>query len=244
MNLVIDIGNTRTKYAIFKDTTEIFSESSTDNLVERISRLKIKYPEIEKAILSATGVVKSSYADACKHMFDLFLEFSPQTPLPFSCLYKTRETIGPDRLAAIAGAKVLYPAKNVLVIDAGTAITFDLKTGTNEYPGGNISPGLSMRFKALNQFTHKLPLVEPSTTSTLLGDTTQQAILNGVVNGAVLEIDGMIDLLEKIYEDLTVILTGGDAQFFDHMLKKRIFVVQNLVSLGLNSILNYNAPDK
>jgi type III pantothenate kinase len=244
MNLIIDIGNTRTKYAIYKDKAEIFTDFSINTSVENLNKIKINYPAIKKTIICATGPVTGYFLDECRNLFHPILEFNQQTMLPFKCLYKTRETIGLDRLAAVAGAKYLYPDKNVLIIDAGTAITYDLKTKSNEFPGGNISPGLTMRFKALHNFTHKLPLVELSKNATLLGNSTQQAILNGVVNGAVLEIDGMIGLTEKIYEDLTIILTGGDAPFFDYMLKKTIFVVQNLVSIGLNTILNYNVPDK
>ncbi len=243
MNLIIDIGNTRTKYSVFDKDIEVFSDAVSICNIDRIRQLKSDFPKISNAIISSTGLLPEGIIDGCKKIFNFFLKFNPSTPLPFSSDYKTPTTIGADRLAGIAGAQKKFPDKNVLIIDAGTAITFDLKTKTNIHKGGNISPGLKMRFKSLHEYTHALPLVEATDISGYLGLSTREAILNGVILGMMSEIEGTIDLLSPIYEDLTIILTGGDAPFFEIRLKRTIFVIQNLVSQGLNSILNYNVPD-
>jgi type III pantothenate kinase len=243
MNLIIDIGNSRTKFAVFDNNVELYAEAFQDCTFGKVKELKQKFPAIDKSIISATGQLPEGFIENCKSVVEFVFVFNSAVPLPFKSEYSTPQTVGLDRLAGIAGAQALFPRKNVLVIDMGTAITYDIKTSEEIYPGGNIAPGMHMRFKALNQFTHKLPLVEPSGNTTLIGDSTNSAILNGVINGIRYEIEGMIAECERNYEDLTIILTGGDAPLFDYKLKKTIFVVQNLVSVGLNSILNYNAPN-
>jgi type III pantothenate kinase len=110
----------------------------------------------------------------------------------------------------------------------------------DEYLGGNISPGLEMRFKALNQFTARLPLLKPEEEFSLIGQSTNEAIINGVQNGLIFEIQGYIQKLEEAYPDLLIIVTGGNAGFFEYLLKKTIFVVSNLTLIGLNTILEYN----
>ena len=241
MNLIIDIGNSRTKYAIFEHSEEIHFESSTIPEIPKIRKLKIDFQSISQTIISATGNVSEDFIRYCQSIFPKVLVFSYKTQLPFRFEYKTPATIGLDRLAGIAGAQKLFPDKNVLIIDVGTAITFDVKNSNNIFRGGNISPGMMMRFKALNKFTDKLPLVTPNEKTSFLGDSTNQAIANGVINGIIYEIEGMIAETEKKYNDLTVILTGGDTSFFDNKLKKTIFVFQNLINIGLDIILNYNA---
>lgn len=243
MNLIIDIGNTRTKYSVFNGNIEVHSEAHSENKIDWVTHLNTKFSSLDYCIISATGEFSDDFVHQCKSKIKKILVFDSSTRIPFETEYKTPATLGLDRLAGIAGAQVLYPKNNVLVISLGTAITFDIKTNTNIYRGGNISPGMKMRFRALNQFTHKLPLVEPNELITLLGDSTNQAILNGVVNGIIFEIEGMISETRKIYKDLTIILSGGDAPFFDNKLKKPIFVVPNLVSTGLNTILQYNAAN-
>jgi type III pantothenate kinase len=243
MNLIIDIGNTRTKFAVFDGAKEVHSEAHNENKIEWVTQLVAKFPALEYCIISATGELTDDFVHHCKSVFKKVLVFNTSISVPFTIEYKTPETLGLDRLAGIAGAQVFFQNKNVLIISLGTAITFDIKTSTNIYKGGNISPGMKMRFMALNRFTHKLPLVEPAEEPTLIGASTNQAILNGVINGIIFEIEGMITETDKIYKDLTIILTGGDTPFFDNKLKKTIFVVPNLVSIGLNTILHYNAAN-
>jgi type III pantothenate kinase len=243
MNLIIDIGNSRTKYSVFDDKTEVSSYSENILTTKTIETILKKHTYINKCILSATGHIPENIINFLNQNIKYCLQFSHRTPLPFHSEYKTIETLGLDRLAAVSGANVLHPGENVLIIDLGTAITYDLKNEANIHLGGNISPGMHLRFKALNEFTNKLPLVNPNNGPTLIGLSTVEAIENGVLHGIISEIDAFIDEIESLYNNLTIILTGGDAQFFVNKLKKTIFVVQNLVSTGLNSILSHNAEN-
>ncbi len=137
----------------------------------------------------------------------------------------------------------LYPGNNVLIVDFGTAITFDFVSAEGEFLGGNISPGAATRFRALHHFTDTLPLCSfpQQEKPTLLGDSTRSAIESGVVNGIVYEIEGYIRDLEQRYEDLRIVFTGGESDFFAKRLKNTIFATYDLVAYGLNRILEYNA---
>jgi len=148
--------------------------------------------------------------------------------------------LGKDRIAAVTGAWSMFPAKNILAIDAGTCITYDLITSNGEYLGGGISPGIRMRFQAMHTFTGKLPLVEPEDFDELIGRSTRESLLSGVYNGVMAEISELIRLYGKKFDDLTVILTGGDHVFLHNKLKISIFAVPELVLLGLNEIFDYN----
>jgi type III pantothenate kinase len=140
------------------------------------------------------------------------------------------------------GAYTIYPGRSVLVIDAGTAITYDVVTSDGEYLGGNISPGMEIRFKSLNRYTNRLPLLErPQEQPSLVGNSTREAIQAGIVNGIVFEMDGFIGAIGQNYPKLQVVLTGGDAKYFEGKLKSSIFVHLNLNLIGLNRILEHNA---
>ncbi len=242
MNLIIDIGNSRTKISVFDNEKEVFNTSEPFSNFTNIEIIQKKY-DIKRCILSASGHIPEGFCKKLDHSFDYLLTFDQRTPLPFESNYKTPESIGLDRLAGIAGANVLFKSEDVLIIDAGTAITFDVKDKNGIHLGGNISPGMQMRFKALHNFTEKLPLVRANNDVGLLGLTTNEAILDGVVNGIIYEMEGYMNRLSDNYDNLTVILTGGDAHFFVNKLKKTIFVVRNLVCTGLNSILLYNVEE-
>lgn len=240
MNLVIDIGNTRIKLAVFNDYDLMFNVPLDELKVDHLQLLVDEYPQLNKAILSSVR----DYPDEVRHFlsssFSHFIEFSHLTPVPVVNLYKTPETLGVDRLAAAIGASCLFPGENLLVIDAGTAVTYDLVTKNNEYLGGNISPGLGIRFKALNHFTGKLPLVTPQMEFPPMGTDTESAIRAGVQLGLIFEAEQTIQYFNTIYANLRVILSGGDAEFFDKNLKNTIFVQFNLALYGLNKVLEYN----
>jgi type III pantothenate kinase len=240
MNLIIDIGNTRTKFSVFNHGEEMISVPVDEFLPSHIGVLLKEHPSIEKVILSTVKDYSQELKKQLQQNFKTFIELDTQTPLPFENCYKSKDTLGKDRLAAAAGAYQLYPNKNVLVIDAGTAITYDLVNGKGQYLGGNISPGLEMRFKALNQFTGRLPLVEKKDFGKLFGKTTEEAIRAGVQHGVVFEVDKAIDTFKEFYKNLNVIITGGDANFFDKKLKNSFFVHFNLIAIGLNRILEHN----
>jgi type III pantothenate kinase len=240
MNLVIDIGNTRTKFSVFNRGEVLITVPVEAFNASHIRVLKEEYDELDKVILSAVKDYPGELRKALEKEFDTFLELNASTPLPIENCYKTKETLGKDRIAAVVGAFDLYPATNILVIDAGTAITYDLLTADGKYLGGNISPGIEMRFKALHEFTGKLPKTEPAEYNKLYGTTTIEAIRAGVQNGTVYEIDTTISSFKEYYKNLKVIITGGNAEFFDNKLKNSFFVHFNLTSLGLNRILEHN----
>jgi len=240
MNLVIDIGNTRTKFSVFNRGEVLITVPVDEFLPSHIDVLQLEYDGLDKVILSTVKDYSEELKTALQSKFSTFIELDANTPLPVENGYQTKETLGKDRIAAVVGAFDLYPNTNVLVIDAGTAITYDLLTSEGKYLGGNISPGIEMRYKALNQFTGRLPKVEQADYRKLFGTNTEEAIRAGVQNGTVYEIDTTISTFKEFYTNLKVIITGGDAQFFDNKLKNSFFVHFNLTSLGLNRILEYN----
>jgi len=197
--------------------------------------------KVQNIILSTVGrPVDPTWESEMDRRF-YFLRLDHQTPLPIVNSYGTPETLGKDRLAAIVGAWQLYPKENCLVIDTGTCITYDLLSADGVFLGGNISPGLSIRYRAMHEFTANLPLVSRMEPDDPIGQSTVSAMRNGAQLGASLEIDGFVKLFRKKFGSLRVILTGGDADFFAKVVKSEIFVNPDLVLLGLNKILTYNA---
>jgi type III pantothenate kinase len=241
-NLVIDIGNTRTKAGVFESgellETKVFQSTEKSDL-----RVWVEQNQVEHAIISIVG--QAPDAQLMEWLYKSFnlLKLDWSTPLPFQNQYGTPKTLGKDRIAAVAGAWNRFPGCNSLVIDAGTCITYDLITAEGIYPGGNISPGISMRFKALEAFTAGLPLIAAGHTAQLTGNSTETAIRNGVQFGVLWEIESAICAFEAEWPELNVLLTGGDAVFFEKKLKNCIFVVPNLVLEGLNKILIYNVEN-
>jgi type III pantothenate kinase len=171
-----------------------------------------------------------------------FVMLGSKTQLPFKNLYATPETLGNDRVAAVAGAQSLFPGRDVLVIDAGTSITYDLLTAKGEYRGGGISPGLQMRFDALHTLTSKLPLIkaEREKEIILIGNSTKTAILSGIQNGVLQEVDGIIECYKADFPGIKTLICGGDNKYFDKYLKNNIFAAPNLVLQGLMKILQFN----
>jgi len=240
MNLTIDIGNTRSKIAIIQQNEIIETITENELSVTVINKIFSKYSEIKSVILSTVKDVNPEIISFLKSKSNYFIDLNKDTPIPIENLYKTKLTLGKDRLAAIIGANNIFSNTSVLVIDMGTAITFDFINNKNQYLGGTISPGMEMRFKALNKFTGKLPLLNKNEDYNIIAETTASAIISGVQNGIIFETDSYINELKEQYEDLKVILTGGDAIFFDKKLKNTIFVNLNLNFIGLNRILEYN----
>ncbi|MBC8487808.1 MAG: type III pantothenate kinase [Bacteroidetes bacterium] len=246
MKLVIDYGNTLIKTALFRDESMIdlrlcnnLSSEQLNMLIDEFEYKNSEYKPIEYAIFSSVV----NYADDIKTILSNrfnFIELNFKTPLPVTIKYKTPETLGNDRIAAVVAASGLFPSTDLLVIDAGTCITYDFINSKSEYIGGGITPGIDMRFKALNNFTGKLPLVSKTDNAALTGNTTQRSIQSGVLNGIVAEINGIIDRYKHEFPSIKIIFTGGDVNYFDRKLKNDIFAVSNLVLKGLNIILDYN----
>ncbi len=239
MKLIIDIGNTYSKIAVIENKKVLNFLKIKDIQLKDIE-LFVKNKNIDAAIISSVVFhsenITAFIKDKC-----FVIELNKETPIPISNLYKTPDSLGKDRLAAAVGAYSLFPEDNVLIIDAGTCIKYDFKSCLNEYLGGAISPGLKMRLKSLHDFTAKLPLCTPIKINKLIGSTTEESILSGIINGTIAEIDGIIEQYKKHFKPLKIILSGGDANYFDKRLKNSIFAVSNIVLLGLNEILDYNA---
>ena len=242
MNLVIDIGNTQIKVAVFQETILIFKDQfSSDQLISRVLSISEQY-NIKEGIISHVTNLDQTLLLELKKIVKL-IELDYQTKLPFLNKYLTPKTIGVDRLALIAGAKGQFPDQNVLVIDAGSCITFDFINKNAEYFGGDISPGIEMRYKAVNHYTANLPLLNRIELLPELGDSTQNAIHRGILNGVIQEIEGVIGQYQTKNQKLTVVLTGGDTIFLAKNLKSSIFAIPNFLLEGLNSILIHNLDE-
>lgn len=240
MNLVIDVGNTRVKAAVFKgDKLLGLFVFDRRKIISEINKI-IKKNNISVGIIS--NVVAISEKKMAQLRKNLKLEvLSVSSKVPFTNLYETPKTLGVDRIALVAAAVKQFPNKNVLVIDAGTCITFDFVNSKAQYLGGAISPGIKMRYKALNNFTANLPMIESLELNNFIGKNTETSIISGVLNGVKHEVSGAIAAYEKKYLHLTVVLTGGDTNFLSKQLKSSIFANQNFLLQGLNEILKFNA---
>jgi len=239
MNLIVDIGNTSTKLAVYEDGKKLSVSRINDLSCEELERELSGY-EIQRAILSSVKKLPPYITDLLFSKIPLVHVLSYKSKLPFKIEYETPETLGPDRIAAIVGAIQLFPEAEILVIDAGTAITFDYLL-SNKFSGGNISPGLTMRLNALNTFTDNLPLVPLSGKFSFPGRNTQDAILAGVITGVTYEINEYIRTFKKKYTDSKIILTGGNGNFLKDKINFQITYSPDIVIDGLNYILDYNA---
>ncbi len=237
-NLVIDYGNSFTKVAIFKKNEQIELIISDNLQISDLAFLKEKYLPVD-AIVSSVVDLPQQICNFLEHEFN-FIELTHTTPVPIINQYRTPKTLGRDRLSVVVAAYSIFPGQPVLVIDAGTCVTFDFIDADSKYHGGGIAPGIDMRFKALHTFTQRLPLVKNQKFEGLSGTTTEESILSGVLNGVIVEFDGVINAYQENYPGLKVIVTGGDVNFFDKKLKSNIFAVPNLVLKGLNVILSFN----
>jgi len=242
MDLIIDFGNTLTKIAIFEGDTVVFLHSVRNIEQEELKQILNRYP-VKRSIISSVRNLPS-WVSQFLEKHSLHTQLDENTRLPVHIGYATPETLGKDRLAAAVAGHMLHPEHDVLVIMAGTCLTFDFVNKQGVYSGGAISPGMEMRFRALHDFTDKLPLCKAEDNIPLTGTSTQESIQSGVVNGMTAEIDGIIDQYRKIYNNLTVLLSGGDLNYFDKKLKNNIFAVPNIVLRGLKHILDSHAIEQ
>lgn len=239
MDISIDQGNSSTKVGIFDNNVLLKTFTFPVFGVDEVAFIFEEYA-INACILSSVILENETLIELLKSKSKKLIILSQSTRIPIKNNYKTPETLGKDRIAAVVGASYLKPDTDILVIDAGTAITYDFITAKKVYKGGNIAPGLNLRLRSLHEFTQKLPLVEASINSPLLGNSTETALISGALYGIVFEIDGYINTLKIKYPQLSIFLTGGSTFYFDNKLKSPIFVEKNLVLIGLNRILQYN----
>ena len=240
MNLVIDIGNTLIKYAVFENGKIIFDQSSEAGLfLSKVKELFERYPKIGHALISSVGQMQRKERDIVA-LFCKVHVLSQASKIPFKNSYATPQTLGMDRVALATAAFYHNPRGNTLVIDAGTCITYDLVNDAGEYIGGAISPGIQMRYRAMHEQTAGLPLLQPEEVLDFIGNSTAACMHSGVINGVAQEVDGVIDQYRSRFQDLTVILTGGNAHFFAKRLKNTIFANSKFLLEGLNYLLEYN----
>ncbi len=239
MILAIDVGNTRIKAAVFEGNTLlevfVFNTLELQNTIRNILNI---YGTITDIIVSSVAdLEKTTYFTLSESLNIHFV--SHKDSFPFVNKYETPQTLGVDRMVLAAGATLLYPKQNRLVIDAGTCVTYDFMDENDNYLGGAISPGLGLRYKSLHDFTAKLPLLVIENPKSFIGKSTSASIHSGIVNGLVYEIDGFIDEYKASYSNFIIILTGGDADFLANRLKNTIFANSNFLLESLNQTFQY-----
>lgn len=240
MNLIIDVGNSWVKLAVYNQKQIVHHKViPMEDLKREVQKALHAYPKIRYSILSAVAPVEYATIELLKKNSECHILHS-DSRIPFRNRYGTPETLGLDRMALVAAASEAYPDTNVLVIDAGSCITYDFLNSKGEYLGGAISPGIQMRYKALHTFTANLPQLEPMQPGELIGNTTDASIHSGVIHGVIGEIDGLIENYHSKHKELSVVLTGGDAPFLSKRLKNTIFAHSNFLLEGLNYLLELN----
>ncbi len=239
MLLAIDIGNTKIKAAVFEEYAVvdklIFGRNDAEKNIENIFQT---YGKISQIVLSSVGEEDANMLLWLQTYTNLTV-INRTSRFPFANRYATPETLGIDRMVLSAGAVLSYPDKNRLVIDAGTCVTYDFIDRANHYIGGAISPGLRLRYESMHNFTAKLPLLYPEMPSNYTGNTTNQAMHSGVINGLLYEIEGFMCRYVEQYGDVSIILTGGDAEFLAKRLKNTIFANSNFLLESLNKLYLY-----
>ena len=243
MNLIVDIGNSRIKVVVMNNDRVVAEYASAEVDSQWVVALA-KEHSVSRAIVSSTGGRGEEVAEALRGVVGYVLYFQPsKTPVPIGNAYATPNTLGADRLAAAVGGVTLFPDSDLLIIDFGTAITIDyVEEGI--FLGGNISPGMTTRFRALADYTAKLPLCGATDSQLAYGTTTIEAIEQGVMQGITHEIEGYIEAFSEKKAKKCTIFTGGDAKYFVKRIKNAIFADCEPVLVGLNRILNYNAEKK
>jgi type III pantothenate kinase len=239
MNLALDIGNTLQKIAVFFHDECVFCKSFPV-ITEKILQSVFHQFSIQNSIVSSVAGLDEQVSGFLTANTQ-FLHYSHKTKLPITILYQSATTLGLDRIANAAGAAALFPEKNVLSIQAGTCIVLDFVNEKGEYIGGSISPGIQMRLESLHKKTKNLPLLSvvehhPG----ILGNNTNSSIYCGVTNGVGYEIDGFIEAYKAQFDNLIVLLTGGDMAYMQKLIKNTIFAAPNLVLKGLHEIIKYN----
>ena len=241
MNLIIDIGNSRAKVVVMDGDTlikEYVAEEFSHSLFAEIMET---YPTISRAIIASTRGDEEATKEIVAERLGKVVVFKPATtPIPLANHYHTPETLGADRLAAAVGAQAMYPDSDIMIVDFGTAITIDFVEG-GAFKGGNISPGVTTRFRALSDYTARLPRCYATEEVLDYGRTTKEAIEQGVMRGVEHEILGYAEAFLQKNVKKHIIFTGGDAKYFVKRIKNTIFADCEPVVFGLNRILNYNA---
>lgn len=240
MILAVDIGNTAIKLAVVDDVTVYdLVRTSPQNFVPHLNSILSNYPDLKNACVCQVGKIDIKLLHALEGLLEVTY-INQETKLPFTNLYQSA-TLGNDRKALVAGGIAMEKeGQNLLIIDAGTCVTYDFIDADKNYHGGAISPGLRLRYESLHNFTAKLPLLQPEPIKELIGNSTDQSIHSGVINGLSFEIKGTIKKYIKKYPDLHVIITGGDADLLVKQLKNRFFASPFLMLYGIHNLYKIN----
>tara|TARA_B100000953_G_scaffold66714_2_gene53439 strand:- start:204 stop:926 length:723 start_codon:yes stop_codon:yes gene_type:complete len=238
LNLALDIGNSFLKAGIFKNNNLInyceFNQEYYSNLKSILDKTPITHSIVSNVSESNNQLI------ALLSKKTNLIKFNSSLKLPFKNRYQTKNTLGKDRIALVSNASKEYPKENVLLIDLGSCITFDFLNSKNEYLGGSISPGLSMRYKSLNSYTENLPLINPKEIDYFIGKNTEDSIHSGIINGIVGELNSTIDKYKSQFKEIRIILTGGDSKFLFNRIKNSIFANSNFLIFGLNFLIELN----
>ena len=242
MNIVVDVGNTRVKYAFFEEEACIECGYGWEALEKEIKKWKGRGEELS-LLLAGSGSVSDTYIALLKSLVDEFIEASSMMELPLKIDYKTPTTLGFDRIANCIGAIKLFPKVPLLVIDSGTCITYNQVGASGVFLGGNISPGVEIRFKSLHHYTAKLPCLTPTENYGNVGKTTNEAILNGVMLGTLFEVKNYITQFQEKEKNAMVVITGGNAHFWKSKFGEEVFFSKDLGLIGLNEVLKSMKKD-
>jgi type III pantothenate kinase len=243
MNITIDIGNTRSKYAFFVGSVPLGRGYNLHGWVAKAMECRARGEEVN-VILASSGEVPPATRACVRELSTFFVEASTAMPLPIRLDYETPDTLGIDRVAACVAAVTLFPGRPLLVVDAGTAITFNFVDAAGTFLGGNISPGVATRYRALHDFTARLPLVQEYGRGDTNGKNTRDAISQGVTRGVLLELNGYANDFLRDNPDGALLLTGGDVRWLSHLLPGEWRFAENLVMAGLDEILRYQMPQE
>ncbi|MFY7740348.1 MAG: type III pantothenate kinase [Flavobacterium sp.] len=243
MLLVIDVGNTQIKAAVFEQNTLLKKEIiAYEDWQISLKKVIKKFSEISILVVASVGKLEKNDFLTLDSGLNVYF-VTRESKFPFNNLYASPSTLGIDRMILASGAVLQYPNKNRIVIDAGTCITYDFIDSNDNYLGGAISPGIRLRYESLHNYTAKLPLLKRESPSEVIGNSTLQSIHSGVINGISFELDGFINSVLDKNDNFIIILTGGDAVFLAERLKNTIFANPNFLLESLNQTFQYNNND-
>ena len=237
-NLIVDEGNTLCKIAVL-DKSEVLCEMTVPEFDMVQAAECIERYNVDKAVVASTRGGAEQICEKLRAKVARVLHFTSQTEVPIAIEYASRQTLGTDRIAVAVGVVCEMGVDDALIVDMGSAITYDVVEG-GAFKGGNISLGVAMRFRALHEFTASLPLCKAVEPTAEFGDSTKEAIEQGVMQGVLYEIEGYVARVLAENDKKSIIFCGGDAESFVNRIKNAIFAPRKLMFTGLNRILEYN----
>ena len=237
-NLIVDEGNTLCKIAVLNKSEVLCEVAMPEFDMAQVAEY-IELYAVDKAIVASTRGGAEHICEKLRSKIAKVLHFTSQTEVPIAIEYSSRQTLGADRIAAAVGVVCEMGINDALIVDMGSAITYDI-IENGAFKGGNISLGVAMRFRALHEFTAKLPLCQATEPVGTFGKSTTEAIEQGVMQGVLYEIEGYVERISAKNDKKSIIFCGGDAESFVNRIKNAIFAPRKLMFTGLNRILEHN----